>query len=372
MNFFPSRNDRSGPRVNILILTNAYLPDIGGVEWSVARLARAYAARGHLVRIMTEWKEHFDASVPEEEESGGVRVIRMRIAKRRPITRILIWNWLRLHVRLIREADVVHFFDHGTLLHWYLPFRFLFPKKRYILTHCGFDSWPIRWKHRLQRRIADRMAHARIHVGSYIAGAYRSTCEYQYIGAPVHEGADPLPAPEKGVFAFLGRLEPDTGFDRSLDALLRLAQRREAPVTLIVCGDGSLRGSFSAAESGGVRIVDFGTTPFVREACARAEIIFASSYLAIFDAMAMDRIVVAFAANELKEKYIDGIPGIREAAFVARQARELDEALEEATSCEEARERKRRAARGLIASLSWDRIAEDHLAIYVREAGNAR
>jgi glycosyltransferase involved in cell wall biosynthesis len=181
----------------------------------------------------------------------------------------------------------------------------------------------------------------------------------------VHDSGD-IPAPERFTFAFLGRLEADTGFDVQLAALVRLSDRSDEPMTLLVCGEGSLGGLLRDAESPRLRIVRHGAVENVRKTCGRAELIFASSYLAIFDALAMGRAVVSYAASELKSTYLRDIPEIRDCVYFAEQPGDLDLLLEEAFRDPDSRERKRRAAKKLLASLSWDRTADEHLALYRR------
>ena len=101
-----------------ICLVNEYFPPFapGGAEWSLEALARALAARGHRVTIVTpNW------GAAPRAESGGVRIVRFPFPKklqpgRQPappkwLANPLFYAWAALAVlRVARRerADVIH------------------------------------------------------------------------------------------------------------------------------------------------------------------------------------------------------------------------------------------------------------------------
>jgi glycosyltransferase involved in cell wall biosynthesis len=92
--------------VNILIHCIYFPPEVGGLESHVYYLARALAARGHQVRVVTSRSLPHS---PEEEEMDGIRVWRTWFPARTPV------GWMAHALgscsrtrSLAREADVIH------------------------------------------------------------------------------------------------------------------------------------------------------------------------------------------------------------------------------------------------------------------------
>ena len=59
--------------MRILISLMYYRPHYSGLTIYTERLARAFAARGHQVTVLTS---RFDDNLPEDEVKDGVRIIR--------------------------------------------------------------------------------------------------------------------------------------------------------------------------------------------------------------------------------------------------------------------------------------------------------
>lgn len=90
--------------MRILIALTYYRPHYSGLTIYSERLARALAARGHQVTVLTS---QFDPSLPKEEIVDGVRVIRMpvlmRLSKGVIMPSIPFRAW-----KEIRQADIVN------------------------------------------------------------------------------------------------------------------------------------------------------------------------------------------------------------------------------------------------------------------------
>jgi glycosyltransferase involved in cell wall biosynthesis len=90
--------------VNILIALTYYRPHYSGLTIYTERLARAWAARGHNVTVLTS---RFEKSLPGEEMVNGVRVVRLPVAFR--ISKGVIMPSIPLRAwQEIRRADLVN------------------------------------------------------------------------------------------------------------------------------------------------------------------------------------------------------------------------------------------------------------------------
>src|SRR3990170_4409896 len=90
--------------MRILISLMYYRPHYSGLTIYTERQARALAARGHQVTVLTS---RFDPAPPAFEQVDGVTVIRpwvlMRLSKGVIMPGMPLWAW-----RLVRQADVVN------------------------------------------------------------------------------------------------------------------------------------------------------------------------------------------------------------------------------------------------------------------------
>lgn len=90
--------------MRVLISLMYYRPHYSGLTIYTERLARALAARGHEVTVLTS---RFDPKLPAQERLNGVTIIRphvlLRISKGVIMPSLPIWAW-----KLIRRADVVN------------------------------------------------------------------------------------------------------------------------------------------------------------------------------------------------------------------------------------------------------------------------
>ena len=80
---------------------------------------------------------------------------------------------------LIKEADVIHAHD---VYFWYFPFRFLFPFKKSFVTFHGYESYPIRKKAIMVRKLSEYLANGNIIVGDFIKKWYGTTPNYVIYG----------------------------------------------------------------------------------------------------------------------------------------------------------------------------------------------
>jgi glycosyltransferase involved in cell wall biosynthesis len=90
--------------MRILIALTYYRPHYSGLTIYVERLARALAAAGHQVTVLTS---RFSPELPPSEIVDGVQIIRLEVGVR--ISKGVIMPSMPLHAwRLIRQADIVN------------------------------------------------------------------------------------------------------------------------------------------------------------------------------------------------------------------------------------------------------------------------
>ncbi len=262
-----------------LIITESYLPHLGGVEKHIAGIKPHLEQAGFELKI-------FDKGA---------------IFKNRPLKKYFglleIWWALFKKISWINEAEVI--FIHDVFI-YYLPFRLLFPRKKVITTFHGWEKiYPIPFKNILYKKIAQKLSDQTISIGSYINKYYHLQNKNNHISY----GAVDLPtvkiaskAKEKNSFLFVGRLEKDTGLAIFLEFLDILIEKKII-FSVKFCGDGPMKKN--CLQYGQVLgFVD--PSKFL----AKSEFCFAGGYLSILEAMAYQNLVFCAFDHKLKKDYL--------------------------------------------------------------------
>lgn len=199
--------------MKLLISSPAFLPQVGGLEYNVAHLAEALAARGHRVVVATR-------------TPGATPAAPYRVA-RRPGPLALL--------RLARWCDV--FLQANVSLRGLWPLVLV--RRPWVVSHhswyCRSDG-RVAWADRLKRRLVRRAA-ASIAVSQAVADDLDAD-SIVIPNAYRDELFRLLPGVERrGELVFVGRLVSDKGVDLLLAALGLLAGRGLRP-RLTVVGDG--------------------------------------------------------------------------------------------------------------------------------------
>jgi len=136
--------------MRILFLAQYELPHMGGVERHLEDTKRSLNEKGHKTVVISE----------RDIEYPHIKLLGL----------LYIWFWLFKSRKLIEQTDVVHCHD---VFIWYLPFRFLYPKKPVYTTFHGWESvWPIPLKNILLKKLAAKLSWGTIAVGRYIEKYY--------------------------------------------------------------------------------------------------------------------------------------------------------------------------------------------------------
>ena len=188
---------------------------------------------------------------------------------------------------MIKESDIVHCHD---VFIWYLPFRFLYPKKPVFTTIHGLE-WdePLAKLSILQKKMAARHSTKIIGVGKFLEKYLRIKFDLITYGAA--EKINKTFKKTKNTIVYIGRLEENTGLGKFLEWL-----RKNKQYEVDFCGDGPLR---SVCEKYGKVYGFTDPTPFLQ----RAEYSVPGGYLAALEALSFKCKIKVFWSSPLKRDY---------------------------------------------------------------------
>ena len=277
--------------MNILLLTRLYYPHIGGVERHVEEVSKRLVEKGYKVTIVTELLDR----TKREETLDGIKIIRFTYHKIKFLGLIFIWLQLLRRFQLIKTSDIVHIHD---VFIWYLPFKFLFPKKVVYTTFHGWEGkYPIPPKFKFLRKIAEKLTLGNICVGDYLKKWYETKSTYTTYGGVELYNYHTTVRVNSAVF--IGRLTRDTGLPIYLSTLKLL---KKCKFEIDFLGDGKLRDK--AQEFGKVHGFVEDIIPYL----IKAKFVFTSGYLSILEAMAAKKLVFAVYDNPVKQDYLEMSP----------------------------------------------------------------
>ncbi len=310
--------------MTILFLTRRFYPHIGGVEKHVMEISKQLIKKGHRVVVITEAPKRSEAnykSAPAEKfkKINGIEIYRIKAGKEDWFKKFRIWKELWNLRQIIKTADIIHCHD---VFFWYLPFRFLYPRKPVYTTFHGYERFPITKKVILMHRISEKLSYGNICIGDFISKWYGTKADYvsyggvdietQFIAgaslqlAPKHSlknadlqdrseaGYKPAPA-ETAVF--IGRLDDQTGILTYVKAF-EILKKKYPNFELAVVGDGEYKPLIEKK----VKVFGFQKNP--EKYLRQYRFAFVSRYLSILEAMAHRRLVFAVFDNPVKEDYL--------------------------------------------------------------------
>lgn len=222
------------------------------------------------------------------------------VGKNEKLKKFQIWWWLWKNRNLINEAEIVHCHD---VFYWYLPYRFLFPKKPVFITFHGWEGkYPVPKRFILARKIWEKLCWGNICVGDYLKKWYGTKADFVTYGGVAGKEEQMGQRRQRGQggeikIVFVGRLEKDIGLPIYFK-VLEILKKEKIKFEIEFYGDGSLRKE--AEKYGKV----FGFVENVMERIAHADIVFASSYLVVLEALSLRKAVVSVWDNQLKKNYL--------------------------------------------------------------------
>ncbi|MDA8235872.1 MAG: glycosyltransferase [Clostridia bacterium] len=342
----------------ILMMTSFYSPKIGGVEKHVEKVSKVLASWGYRIKIVTY--KHED-NLNDMEFIDGIQVFRMSYGLN---GRFAVWKWLWRNKKLITDADIVHCHDYGTFWYWYLPFRFLFPRKSVYLTFHGYEGYPLNPKTVLVRKIISKFINGNISIGDFITKWYGTPADFINYGG-VESRIDNESREPKNIDAvFIGRLEKDTGIIDYLETIKLLKEKYDRQVKKVVCGDGSLRPVLEEqVKISGLTVEFKGFVNNPEKWLSRSRVALVSGYLAILEAMLNKSLVCSIYDNPLKEDYLRLMPC---AGFmiISGSPEELADSIYNCLRDEEKMIKQINQAYEFAARQTWENVAKTYLALW--------
>lgn len=330
--------------MKVLFLARLYYPHIGGVERHVKSISESLSLRKHKVTMITE---KYDSKLPTGEKIDGIEVVRFSYPKIKYLGLLYIWLWFLKNASLIKQSDVVHCHD---IFIWYLPFRFLFPKKPVYTTFHGWEGiWPIPKKSLYLKRLAAKLSFGTIGVGKRIKTYYGIDLDLVVYG-----GVD-LPRKtfrkEKGRILYLGRLYENTGIRIVLKALSELKNYK-----IDFCGDGPLRAECS--KYGAVHGFS-DPRPFLE----KAEICIASGYLAMMEAFSYKCLVASVYDTKAREAILKLTP-FSDWMIVENSDSRLAKKIRYFLGRPKQRKEKVEKVYNWVKKQTWEMLADQYIRLY--------
>lgn len=340
--------------MKIVFVSRLYLPHLGGVEIHLKEISAILVRMGHEVTIITS--QH-DKKLNLEADYNGVRVFRIPFESSEHKQKT--WQEIKKLSQIFLNADIVHVHD---VFWWILPIFLKIRKKTYITFHGWETKFPIPVNSKIHRFLASIMSRGTIHVGSFIQQFY-----WDKPNAVVYGGINPkrftkanMPVEnekfEKLHFVFVGRLDKDTDVSMYLDFLTELKSKKVAfEITWV--GDGELAN----------RCKLFGNvTGFVKnisQYIVTADLVFASSYLSILEALCLEKIVLAFYSNLLKREYLETFPGAK-FMLISGTISGMISKLEHLLTSRKLQRQMERDAKQFALQLTWDKVVAQYLNLW--------
>ena len=374
--------------MKILFLTRRFYPEIGGVEKHVYEVSRELIKRGNEVTILTEVpsatkvksnnnyhltdlsdiyginsKEPVKSVQNDIFKTGKIHIVRLNFGNQDWFQKFRVWATMFTQSAAIREADVIHCHD---VFFWYFPFRFLYPRKKVYTTFHGYETkFPPTIKAKLGRKISEKLSYGNICIGDFIKKWYGTKPDFvTYGGINIKEIRSSKfeirnkfkIKNSKLKILLIGRLEEDNGVRIYLEAL-ELLKKRGISYRLTVCGDGQFR---KRLEKYGDVI---GFTPDLNKYIDRADFIFASSYLSIFEALFRGKNVFSVYQNELKEDYLKLSP-FKQFIMISGDSEALFDQLSSVVSIKTGSHKRVKNAQMWAKKQTWSRVTDIYLKLW--------
>lgn len=329
--------------MKILFLVRRYYPDIGGVEKHVFEISKIFANKGHKVTIITQ-------SQGEASEIYGIRIVRIPPVAKGSSEKLHIWKWMFKNWRIIKDSNIVHIHD---VYFWYFPSRIMFLSKKSFITFHGYESYPIKLRWIVIRKISELLADGNIIVGEFMKKWYYAKPNFIIYGAT---NISKYKKPEvRNSACFIGRLDYHTNIKEYAHAV-DIIRKKIPDFRFEILGDGP---DFK-------KILRFNPVGFKNNPekyLEKSNFAFVSRYLAILESFAQKRLVFAFYDNPVKEDYLKMTP-FEKFIITADSAEKLAEKVQFFLKNPKNAKRFEDLGYNWVKDQTWDNIAEIYLKLW--------
>lgn len=300
--------------MKIVFITPKFYPSVGGVERHCYEVGKKIIENGNELVVITEsspkiyhnnlydyqsiaQSDTYSINIKSGVKSSyfahytidNIKVFAFKFGNNGWFKKFRIWYYLYLNRDIIRDADVVHCHD---VFIWYLPLRFYFFFKKVFITFHGYESYPIRKRAIVLRKISELLTSGNICVGDYIKKWYKTNPDYVIYGAvnipQVHRSI------KKPSALFYGRLDEQTGIIEYAKAVIEI-KKKYVNFDFLVIGSGYLKNKLNKK----IKVLDANIN--AKQYLKKYRFAFVSRYLSAMEAMAEKRLVFVMYDNPLKK-----------------------------------------------------------------------
>jgi glycosyltransferase involved in cell wall biosynthesis len=297
--------------MTVAFFARLFYPHIGGVEKHVMEIGKRLVKKGWSVIVICE------SDTLQDETINGINIYHIDAGKNEKLKKFKIWKWLWQHRNLIKSADIIHCHD---VFYWYIPFRFVYPRKPVYTTFHGYEGFPIKKNAIIVRKISEKLSWGNICIGDFIKKWYGTKPTYISYGAVDRSNySSEFKTREiKNQSAlFFGRLDDQTGILTYIKAF-EILRKKYPHFNLLVVGDGKYRTNSNK----NIDFVGFQVNP--EKYFGQYRFAFISRYLSILEAFAAKRLVFAVYDNPVKKDYLRMAP-YREWIIIVNDEKEIAE-----------------------------------------------
>ncbi len=336
--------------MKILFLSQLYLPHIGGVEKHVCEISSILKSKGNEITILTS---KFDKKLKYYDDFNGIKVVRFDYPKTKFVGLFFVWFFIFKNRYLIEQNDIVHIHD---VFIWYFPFRFLYRKKKVFTTFHGYESFPVKFRSKVIRRISEVLSNGSICIGDYLKKWYGHNPNFVSYGAVDLNEFTPVRVQKKYDGIFVGRLDLDTGIKNYI-SMIRILRKREIDFRMLVLGDGIYK---NKAEKYSMTL-GFVSNP--QSYFKYSKFSFVSGYLSILESFACKKLVFSTYDNDLKRDSLFLSPFI-DWIVVESDPKKIAEKVEYFSKNEDEARKRIDQAYKWVKNNSWLKLVDSYMELW--------
>ena len=337
--------------MQILQVSQSYLPNVGGVEKHLQQVNRYLLKAGHQVTVLTGGRQETG------QDQAVIEQIPVFYLDNQPQANYKwhIWKQILQHQQLFHQADIIQMHD---VFWWALPL-YPFIKSRVFTTFHGYEGSQAPDKKAIRaHQLAWRLSRGSLAIGGWHHKYYGITPDVISFGASdlqLNQHSTKRRQSAKKII-FIGRLAPDTGILEYLKAL-KLLKKQQHNYSLDVYGDGPLLDQATKyAQKQRLAVTFHGFQADADRLLVNYPIAFVSQYLAIAETLKSGCQVIAYYNNQLKQDYLKMSPFPKYITMV-HDAQEISQQLESGS-------RQASLDQALAKRLTWSTVTKQYLRLW--------